>query len=674
MSLPLSPNPRFGGVSRYLRSRICCVLLTALWSVALGRPFAIIQESNRRLTTHQLSSGGFTIGVTDYGGGAINQILMPGLPDISDEQSDRYGRMGQMAVRDSAHGGRYNPTQAGFYETLGTACEITETPGRLTLEPRGLALWHGDGQYDFTQWENIGPDPYNQDGGNTDEDGLDESDLSVVINGVTYTKQEAEVYSEYDFAGYYEDMQGQQGVQISAIRHYAEMRFIREPGHCVYQHRAGTKLWTPSALRGDLSAKYPEGVHAATDKELSNPIRAFRLRHDNAIWDPAYRYVCLSSSVWVSQKRSSSLSSDNPYRMALILAESDDPDSGRAIGLYRPESEVNRYPVLGIQESTGETVYRDARVNLLKIADERDVARKLMSVYGFTSRIHGLIARDRLPEGVYELWREELIFFYGTPRQIMEAIDSYEASKEQQSLSFATIPSLRVGDADVLLEADASSGLPLVFSSSDPSVARVEGAYLRIVGPGEVTLRAEQLGSRAFHPAYAEQSITVEPAQGFTVLPMRSRQRHGNESVDLPIEVNWGGGEAEALTYRKLAGPEDLVVTSGGRVLWSSLPLVSEPKSYRVELEVASPAASRSLAFEIEVWPPLSLDVQADSLAGARSILESIPNRLYRFLRHPDLGVSSWELQSMVEGSGGRVEMAPLTSSMPQFYRVSTQP
>lgn len=117
-----------------------------------GRPFEIIALSDPTITTHELTSGDFTLGVTDYGGGSINKMVIPGVGDISTREADRYGRMGQMAFRDSLHGGRYNPTQAGFYEYLGTQCEITTNPGKLTLEPRGIALWHGDGQYDFTEW------------------------------------------------------------------------------------------------------------------------------------------------------------------------------------------------------------------------------------------------------------------------------------------------------------------------------------------------------------------------------------------------------------------------------------------------------------------------------------------------------------------------------------------
>jgi hypothetical protein len=462
-----------------------------------GRPFEIIALSDPTITTHELTSGDFTLGVTDYGGGSINKMVIPGVGDISTREADRYGRMGQMAVRDSLHGGRYNPTQAGFYEYLGTQCEITTNPGKLTLEPRGIALWHGDGQYDFTEWENIGRDPYDNDGGNSDIDGLDESNLEVVINGRTFTKQEAEVYSEYDFYGSYEDYKGRLGIETSAIRHYAEFRFIREPGHCVYQHREGTKLYNPALIQGDISVEQPRGTHRGTEGELSNPIKAWNLRFDNAEWDPNYRFVNRGSSQWVAEfRRTGIYRVDNPFRMAIIVAESNDPDTGRAMGIYYPKSEINNYPIIGVVEATGEIAYKDPRTNLLKAVEDRTVVRGAMTKIGFTTRIRGMISRDRLPQGVYETWREEYFIFYGTPRQIMDAIEAYEADKQHQVITFPLLQQVSPGSGQLTLAATASSGLPVTYTSSNPEVAIVTGNRIQIVGSGETTITASQYGNR----------------------------------------------------------------------------------------------------------------------------------------------------------------------------------
>lgn len=467
---------------------------------AVARPFKIIASSNRRTTTHQLTSGNVTLGITDYGGGAINQFLMPGLADISDNEADRYGRMGQVAVRDSVHGGRYNPTQAGFHETLGTQCEVTSTPGKLVVQPHGIALWHGDGQYDFTRWENIGADPYTNDGGNSDKDGLDEENLSVVINGVTYTNQEAEVFSEYDYYGTYEDYKGKFGIQIPAFRHYHETRFIRVPGHCVNQHREGTPLYDPASLSSDMSATQPPGSFPGTAKELNNPISAWNFRWDNAKWTAGYRYFP-DGSGWTVAARTGVLREDNLPKQAVIVAESNVATNGRAIGFYRPTGEINDFPVIGIVEATGAISYKDARTNLRRTVDEPFTDAGSMSVPGFTTRIRGLIARDRLPAGVYESWREELFIFYGTPQEIMDAIAAYDSPKQTQTITFPALPNKTTSDADFSPGATASSGLPVSYTSSDANVATIVGVNIHLVGAGNTTITASQAGNATYFAA-----------------------------------------------------------------------------------------------------------------------------------------------------------------------------
>ena len=78
-----------------------------------------------------------------------------------------------------------------------------------------------------------------------------------------------------------------------------------------------------------------------------------------------------------------------------------------------------------------------------------------------------------------------------------------------QSITFASIPSKSVGDS-FTLAATASSGLPVTYSSSNPSVATVAGNVLTIVGVGSAEITASQAGNSSFAPASdARQSVTA---------------------------------------------------------------------------------------------------------------------------------------------------------------------
>jgi|GEM_PF-1759797 len=399
----------------------------------------IIAVSDPTTVSHQLTSGNFTVGINNLGGGAISQILLPGVGDIMGVESKSYGRMGQAAIRDRSHGGKYNPTQAGFYETLGTPCKVEQIPGKLVVPARPVALWHGDSGYDFTRWENIGADPYSEPGffggalNASDQDGVDEENLAVDINGSIYTKQEAEVYSEWDYYGTYEDYMGKNGITTPAIRHYFEFRFVRAPGHCINQFRAGTPVWTPSAVRASLSHVNPAGVFAGTDKDMNAMVVEWSLRHDRSKWTPQFSYFRTTDKNWVITAADNENLDPTNDGTAFIIADSDNPAVGNALGLYRPKTDINQYQVIGVNESTGAIVYKDDRQVLL--ADTfriyKDMLRiPTMSKYGYVGTLSGMINRSRLEPNVYESFRNEYLIFYGTPNQIKAAIAAYDAGSQ----------------------------------------------------------------------------------------------------------------------------------------------------------------------------------------------------------------------------------------------------
>ncbi len=391
--------------------------------------FKVIAKSDPRITTHYLKSGNFMIGITDNGGGILNNITLPGIGDIMDVQTDMYGRAGQVAIRDASHGGRYNPTQAGFNETLGTQCKVVETPNKLTVVRRPLSLWHGDGKYDFTEWENIGADPYKNDNANSDIDGLDESQLEG--------KQETEVTSEFDYFGTYENIKGKYGIESPAIRHYIEISFIRKPGHCINQFRPGTKLFNEKALAKDISNKFPEGVHKGTAQDMNGMIAVWSLRHDKAMWNHSFVHYRTNSGEWKTQNARPNIGVDSDNTV-LILADSSNINKGVALGLYRPKSEINEYFIIGRNEKTNKTEYKDQRY---KAANEGTSITYLyrrtptLAKYGFVTRCTGMINRTALKKDVYEVYRGEYYILQGTPKEIMDAVKQIDKAGDKIALN-----------------------------------------------------------------------------------------------------------------------------------------------------------------------------------------------------------------------------------------------
>ncbi len=74
-------------------------------------------------------------------------------------------------------------------------------------------------------------------------------------------------------------------------------------------------------------------------------------------------------------------------------------------------------------------------------------------------------------------------------------------TKAKQSIAFDQIPPKTFGDGSFILSASASSGLPVLFSSSNPSVATVSGSTLKITGAGICAISASQPGNDFYEAA-----------------------------------------------------------------------------------------------------------------------------------------------------------------------------
>lgn len=82
-----------------------------------------------------------------------------------------------------------------------------------------------------------------------------------------------------------------------------------------------------------------------------------------------------------------------------------------------------------------------------------------------------------------------------------------------QTIDWDVLPAFRVWEAaELTLTATASSGLPVSYASSDPSVATVTGGVLRIVGSGTAVITASQSGADRWSAATdVTQTVTVAP-------------------------------------------------------------------------------------------------------------------------------------------------------------------
>lgn len=406
-----------------VRSILLCAIVTFFcWSVISAAEFKIaVQQplANADITTHEIRSGAVVLGVSEYGGGYINKLYIPGVGDIIGRHAARYGRGGQASIRDRLHRGKYNPTQAGFSDRAGTYCVVQNTSSELLLVPsRPCALWHGDSKYDFIEWENLAADPYTHDKGFSDSDLIDEKEIPG--------RQETEITSEFDFTASYENAKDDVKVKIPAFRFQYEFRFIRKPGHGMRQFNSQTTSYDNSAKVLDISNKKPEGVHPSTESSLTGLILSSTLRGDKSIWDPSIIYLVDRTGKLVVRSDKEELR--NVYyknrqmlnEPLVILAKSDDQNKGPAIGFFQPRSHSNVYSITGRSLKDNYTVYEDDRIEKGQMLG--NTARTSgMWLFGARTELRGLLDTTMTPEGVYETVRGESYILVGTPNEIVLA-------------------------------------------------------------------------------------------------------------------------------------------------------------------------------------------------------------------------------------------------------------
>ncbi len=100
-------------------------------------------------------------------------------------------------------------------------------------------------------------------------------------------------------------------------------------------------------------------------------------------------------------------------------------------------------------------------------------------------------------------------------------------TREEQSILWRQDLSFLLPDSPVQLTATSTSGLPVTYTCSDTSIARIEGATLRLLAEGDAMVTASQRGNSQYHPAvpvtkplHVEQAgIRIGSSQRFLVYP-----------------------------------------------------------------------------------------------------------------------------------------------------------
>jgi hypothetical protein len=415
-----------------LRLSVIMLLLCFAWQSQAGDRQPVVRTSDSSTVTHKFKIGPITIGCSDQGGGYLNYVDIGNGRNIV---SAKYGRGWQGSVRDQLHSGRYNPTQAGFTDTAGSPVHLIASEHGITIPAYNLPLY-GDPVFDFTEHEDLVPDAsVYPDNGNTDTDGLEESEWT----------QDDELRSEFDFEGRYEDATRQAGGTIPVLRFYSRYTYVRPP-KAIRQFgkkavQADGRPVINEAGRVEDISRILSGSQSATDNDLSQIIfTAYGMRlltasgYTTPMWIDHGRWKSLPIEAINGRgkekefelgpssegRKAQTGTLDSPF---LILAKGSDPDASPAIGFYTPpDSEINARQILGLDKNSGETVYSEDRRNRGVIL----FSRVIPSQVDIRSRffLTGMLAPGHGKPDVLEALQNETFILFGTPNQIRQCVET----------------------------------------------------------------------------------------------------------------------------------------------------------------------------------------------------------------------------------------------------------
>ena len=122
---------------------------------------------------------------------------------------------------------------------------------------------------------------------------------------------------------------------------------------------------------------------------------------------------------------------------------------------------------------------------------------------GETGATMGLVSVQTNQAGGYS------VVITNTWGSITSSVATLTVNRLAQAITFAALPGKRVDDGPFSLNATASSGLTVSYSSSDAAVATISGNTVTITGIGSATITASQAGDATYLPTSLNRTLAV---------------------------------------------------------------------------------------------------------------------------------------------------------------------
>jgi len=142
--------------------------------------------------------------------------------------------------------------------------------------------------------------------------------------------------------------------------------------------------------------------------------------------------------------------------------------------------------------------------------------------------------------------------------------------KADQAITFSALPAKTFGDAAFTLSAFSTSGLPISYTSSDATIASINGNTVTILKAGTVNITAIQTGDNSYNAAPSEvQPLVINKANQQIIFAAISEKQFG----DVPFALNANTTSGLPITFTALTSNKVTIannqatIVAGGRVI-----------------------------------------------------------------------------------------------------------
>lgn len=130
-----------------------------------------------------------------------------------------------------------------------------------------------------------------------------------------------------------------------------------------------------------------------------------------------------------------------------------------------------------------------------------------------------------------------------------DVVRTLTVNKASQTISFSALADVLSTDPPIILTGSASSGLPIVYSSSNSSIATVSGNVLTIVAPGTVNITASQPGDSNYSAATPVVHSLLVKDGTLNNQSISFDSLAGKTYGDAPFQLTATAGSGLAVTY-----------------------------------------------------------------------------------------------------------------------------